>query len=74
MLPLPRLRAVRIRRLMSQEDLAKASGVGEVTISRIENGQQDARLSTIRKLAHALDVPAEELMQGGEGEPKKLAA
>lgn len=76
MLPLPRLRAVRMQRLMTQEELGKASGVSKVTIIRIESGQQDARLSTIRKLATALDIAPDELLRPAEKEEerKKLAA
>jgi transcriptional regulator with XRE-family HTH domain len=50
----------------TQEDLAKASGVQVVTISRIENGKVAGRprQSTIRKLAQALDVEASWLLFG----------
>ena len=61
MFPLPSLRRTRLRRLMSQADLAEQADVTEATLSRIENGYP-ARLSTIRKLAAALSVEADELM------------
>jgi transcriptional regulator with XRE-family HTH domain len=52
-----RLREARRRKVWRQEDLAAASGVAVVTISRLESGHGDApRQSTVRKLAEALDV------------------
>ena len=60
-----RLREWRQRRLLTQEDLAKRAGVGVQTIIRIEGGQ-GARISTLRKLAEALDVTADQLL--GEDE------
>lgn len=63
-----RLRTARQRRFLTQEELAKASGVQVVTISRIENDRQESqpRLSTIRKLAKALGIEAEWIMFGDE--------
>lgn len=61
----PRLKAYRERAVITQEDLARRSGVAVVTISRIESGQ-GARISTIRKLAEALDVEPGELVKPAE--------
>lgn len=66
-----RLREWRQRRLLSQEQLAKLAGVGTVTVARIEGGQ-GARLSTLRKLADALDVTPDQLL--GEDEPGNAQA
>ena len=41
---------------MSQADVAKASGVSREYIARLELGQQDPTLGTMRKLAKALRV------------------
>ena len=57
-----RLREVRLGKVMTQADLAEASGIAEANISRIENGAQRPRISTIRKLAQALGVPPETLV------------
>jgi transcriptional regulator with XRE-family HTH domain len=54
--PLPRLRAVRIARLLTQQELARAAGVGFTTINRLERGDAPAELRTVRKLAAALGV------------------
>jgi transcriptional regulator with XRE-family HTH domain len=58
-----RLREARRGALLTQEELAEASGVGVATIIRIERGQlrTEPHLSTLRKLARALDVEPREL-------------
>ena len=61
MIPLTRLRDVRQRAFLSQEALAKKSGVAEATINRLERGTQLARYVTIRKLAEALGVAPDAL-------------
>ncbi len=51
------LRRIRHLRGMSQEDLAKTSGVSDFTISELESGKRpNPRPSTLRKLAAALGV------------------
>ena len=57
----PRLRSIRESRFMTQVELATAAGVHEITVTRLEAGQ-DAQMSTIRKLASALGVKPEELV------------
>jgi transcriptional regulator with XRE-family HTH domain len=61
---LPRLREVRLRRLLTQEDLAARAGVSVATISKLEQSgsESTAALSTARKLASALGVEPEALM------------
>ena len=58
-----RLRQIRKRALMTQEQLAERSGVGIATIVRIERNQVEPRGSTVRKLAEALEVPPYELVK-----------
>lgn len=58
-----RLRQLRRLRLMNQGELAEASGVGRATISRIERGETEAQGRTLRRLADALDVAPEELVE-----------
>jgi transcriptional regulator with XRE-family HTH domain len=62
---------MRQRRALSQDDLAAASGVPKVTISRIENDRYGPpRPSTLRKLAGALEVdPGWLLFGNGENQP-----
>ena len=61
-----RLREWRTRRLLTQEELAEKARVGVTTIVRIEAGQ-GARISTLRKLAQALEITPEQLMGDERG-------
>lgn len=59
--------AQRLRRLrrdadLSQQKLADLSGVGRVTIARIEAATQSPKLDTIQKLASAMGYPIQALM------------
>lgn len=58
---MPRLRTVRLAKMLSQEELAEKSGVSRVAITRLERGNIDARFATVRKLAKALGVEPTEL-------------
>ena len=62
-LPHPKLRELRKRRVLTLRELGEVSGVSYNTIWRLENGYTQARPSTIRKLASALGVEAEELIR-----------
>jgi transcriptional regulator with XRE-family HTH domain len=42
---------------LSQEQLATAADLSEPTISSLERGQSDPKLSTIHKIAQALELP-----------------
>lgn len=57
-----RLRAVREWLFVTQEELATRTGMSRATISRLEGGQQRPRISTVRKLAEALGVAPEDLV------------
>jgi transcriptional regulator with XRE-family HTH domain len=52
----------RIRRGMSQEDLAGESLLSLRTIQRIESGQTSPRGDTLKRLAAALKIPVEDLI------------
>ena len=69
-----RLREVRERLLVTQEELADRTGLSRTTISRLENDLQGARISTVRRLAEALGVPPEELIVWGTEQEGKRAA
>ena len=64
-----RLRAIREGKGVSLRGLKKLSGVAVATLARIEAGGYDPRLSTLRRLAKALDVTVAELI--GEKVSKK---
>jgi transcriptional regulator with XRE-family HTH domain len=53
---LGRLREERKRSRLTQEELARISGVNRVTIARLETGTTRAKPETARKLARALKV------------------
>lgn len=57
-----RLRPLRERQALTQRELATLAGVTQSTIQRLETGLQEARPSTIRKLARALGVKPVDLM------------
>ncbi len=67
------LRAIREGKGVSLRGLKAVSGVAVATLARIEAGGYDPRLSTLRRIAKALDVPVavligeQSLTKGGEG-------
>jgi transcriptional regulator with XRE-family HTH domain len=61
-----RLRKLRVEQALSLRALGERTGVAYDTINKLELGYRPARLTTIRKLAEALDVEPKELMKGEE--------
>ena len=57
-----RLRRLRERRALRQEDLAALAGIGKNTVNRLEKNRTEPHMTTIRKLAEALDVEPSELL------------
>jgi transcriptional regulator with XRE-family HTH domain len=57
-----KLKEARIRRLLTQEELAEKAGVSAATVVNIERNNQEPHFRTIRKLAKALDVDPTELL------------
>ena len=62
MVRLSRLKGLRQRRAFSQQELAQKAGVDRSTISRLESDAEGAFPTTVRKLAAALDVAPEDLL------------
>jgi transcriptional regulator with XRE-family HTH domain len=58
-----RLKAIRERRGLTQEQLAEKSGVSRTYLARLETGRQDPTLSTLEKLAKALGVKVGRLLE-----------
>jgi transcriptional regulator with XRE-family HTH domain len=56
------IRRTRCESGMTQEMLAKKTGVGRSLISKIETGESDGSLQTIKKIAHALGVTVNDLL------------
>ena len=47
---------------MSQKQLAKASGITEAAISKYISGEREPRITFLKRIADALDVPANEFL------------
>jgi transcriptional regulator with XRE-family HTH domain len=62
------LRAYRLRRELSQSDLARLAGVSPSAISQVERGERGLSLETLLALAGRLNVTLDELL-GGEVRP-----
>jgi DNA-binding XRE family transcriptional regulator len=61
--PLPFLSAWRFKRLLTQQQLADLAGVQQHTIYRIETRGDKAEFKTVRKIAEALQITPEELLE-----------
>jgi transcriptional regulator with XRE-family HTH domain len=57
------VRAARRRRGISQQELAFACGLHRTEISLLERGERDPRLSTVVRIALALDCTASSLLE-----------
>ncbi|KKW23041.1 MAG: hypothetical protein UY67_C0029G0001, partial [Candidatus Kaiserbacteria bacterium GW2011_GWA2_52_12] len=57
------LKRIRIKKKMSQGDIARALEVHRAYVSGIENGKRNPTLATIKKLSDALGVSADELLK-----------
>ena len=57
------LKRIRTKKKMSQGDIARALDVHRAYISGIESGKRNPTLATIKKLADALKVSADELLK-----------
>ena len=58
----PRLRAVRVERGMSLDDLAALSGVSRSMLSQVERGQANPTFATLWNLTHALGLDFSDLI------------
>ncbi len=56
------VRAERVKRFWTQERLAKESGISQKALSKIETNEVEPRFSTILRIAEALGVDANELV------------
>jgi len=57
-----KVRAARLERGYSQEELAALAGLHRTAISLIEGAERSSTLTTVEKLARALEVQPAELM------------
>ena len=57
------LKRQRTRRALTQAELAERAGVTTATVARIERDEIEPRMTTLRKLAQALEVDPAELVE-----------
>jgi transcriptional regulator with XRE-family HTH domain len=57
------LRQTRKQLGLTQEEVSQRSGVQAGEVSRIESGKRDPQVSTVERLAKALDVSAADLLK-----------
>ena len=62
-----KLARIRKEKGLSQEKLSEVSGVSRVTIARFETGVSSPKLQTLKRLADALKVPIDELIDREAG-------
>ncbi len=67
------LKNARERKGMSQKDVAEEIGVAKSTYSLYESGNREPNVKTIKKIADALNVSADDLL-GLNDEPVTIAA
>jgi transcriptional regulator with XRE-family HTH domain len=60
-----RLKTLRIEQALTQEELANKAGMAPNTVARLERNETEPHMSTLRKLANALDVAPARLVKGG---------
>ncbi len=58
------VRAARLERGWTQEELAHQTGLTSVQVSRIERGKREIRLTTLLRLMKALDASPANLLNG----------
>jgi transcriptional regulator with XRE-family HTH domain len=59
----------RNRRALTMRELAERAQMHSSEISRLERGQRDPQLSTVIRIARALEIPMVELLRGVGREP-----
>lgn len=69
------LRAARVKRRLTQRQLAKAAGVSDASVSRIERGEAGTMsMVTVRAVAKVLDVRVEFLPRSRSSDLERVAA
>ena len=58
-----RIKILRKRQKINQEELAARSGISRGYLARLETGRHDPTITTLEKLAKALKVPVGKLLK-----------
>jgi transcriptional regulator with XRE-family HTH domain len=67
-----RIRELREKAGLSQQDFARAAGMSSKYAWRVEDGRQNLSLRTMSRIALALSVPMSALLEGIEADPQSL--
>lgn len=65
----PKLYLERIRREISQTELARRTGIAQANLSNIETGKQDIMVSTLLQICLALEVNPSTVLDSAVGRP-----
>ena len=65
-----RIRRFRQASGLTQDALAKAAGIGRVTLVRLENGEQSPKFKTLKAVAGALGVTTQDLLVEPDFQPR----
>lgn len=57
-----RIRAIRMKNKISQEELADICGINKGTLCKLENGERDPSVPTVYKLAKGLNVLVSDIL------------
>jgi transcriptional regulator with XRE-family HTH domain len=68
-----RVRLLREAKKLSQGDIEERTGLIRCYISRVENGHTVPNITTLERLAKALEIPLHHLLYEGDKPPKALA-
>lgn len=66
-----RLRSIREMKKLSQEELAKRSGLRRSYLSRVENGHTVPTIATLERMARAFEIPMYQLFYESEKPPER---
>ena len=62
-----KIKEIRNKRGLSQQKLANQVGMSKTNLYRIEAGRHDTTISTLKKIAQALNVRIEDFFKGVKG-------
>lgn len=63
-----KIKEIREKKKLSQEDLAKLSHLDRTYLCRVENGKQNLTIETLEVICHSLDISVYTLFKNFEGE------
>jgi transcriptional regulator with XRE-family HTH domain len=66
-----RIKELRVKKNMSQEELAHRSGLSRTGMGFLETGKRWPRLDTLMSVAEGLNIPVDELLKDLHKPPRK---